>query len=363
MKITRITAGPLNIPLKKPFITAQRTVYALENVLITVHTNTGQTGYGEAATATAVTGGTASSIKSVVLDIFAPVLLGRDIGDINSLTQIIQQTIPYNTSAKAAMEAALFDLFAQKLQVPLCGILGAGKNPSLPDNGITISAGSASTMASDCLEALDGGYALLKIKLGKQPAEDGETLIYIHKTLQGKKPKKKYTFRIDANCGWLPKEAIQLIRKWEDAGIPIAWVEQPTGKWDITGLKTVTRHTHIPIMADESVFHFQDAARLLEAGAVDWVNIKLAKAGGLTPARDIAVLCKAYGIPWMMGCMLESRLAAGTAAAFAAACGASAIDLDGPLLCMSDPFTGGVSFDGTSVTFSGKPIQLLEETP
>jgi L-alanine-DL-glutamate epimerase-like enolase superfamily enzyme len=352
MTIARITAEPLCIPLKRPFITALRTVYALENVLVAIHTDSGETAYGEAAAATAVTGETAASIQCAVNDFIAPAIIGRDVSGMCQLRELVRRALPYNPAAKAAIEAALFNLRHQVF------LLDAAVFPPLPKNGITISIGSAEIMALDCLQALDEGFTQLKIKLGKTPAHDGETLSHIHKTLRERHPERDFTFRVDANGGWQPKEAVRIIRAWEDASLPVSWVEQPTSPQDINGLATVTRHTHIPIMADESVFTPQDAVRLLEKNAADLLNIKLAKSGGFSGAWDIAALCRAFGVPWMMGCMLESRLGASAAAMFAAAHGAFAIDLDGPLLCAEDPFTGGVRFDGAETVFTGGMCQI-----
>jgi L-alanine-DL-glutamate epimerase-like enolase superfamily enzyme len=269
-------------------------------------------------------------------------------------------SLPGNPSAKAAAEAALFDLRAKQLQIPLHRLLSGGYD--LHGNGITISAGSGDIMAADCLQYLsEGDYTHhLKIKMGKQPSADADTLITIWHTIREQKPAVTFDFRVDANGGWLPKTAVNIIRTWEREGLPVVWVEQPTPRWDIDGLQSVTQRTDTPIMADESVFTAKDAICVLEKKAADWINIKLAKAGGITRVQEIAALCNAYGVPWMMGCMLESRLAVSAAAACASAWGAGAIDLDGPLLCAKDPFTGGPIFEGPNILFQKTPITPLD---
>jgi L-alanine-DL-glutamate epimerase-like enolase superfamily enzyme len=350
MTITSITTRPLRLPLKRPFVTALRSVSALENVLVSVYTDTGPIGYGEAAAATQVTGETAESIQAAIHTHIKPTLTGQPADDWFGLTRLVQQALPYNPSAKAAVEAALFNLQRTPTE--------ASARFTLPKNNLTISAGEPKQMAADALQAVDEGFRQFKIKLGKHPDTDAHTLLSIWRALCEQRPGAAFGLRVDANGGWSPKQALRILQIWEDKQLPIRWVEQPTPRHDIKGLAQVTRNTHLPIVADESVFTPQDAVRVLESRAADWINIKLAKSGGITPCADIAAVCRAYGVPWLMGCMLESRLATSAAAVCAAMLDADAIDLDGAFLCAKDPFTGGVLFNGEDVHFTGEPIGL-----
>ncbi len=279
MIIKNITTTPLRVPLLKPFVTALRTADAIENVLITIHTNEpGLTGYGEAAAIPQVTGETVAGINAAVLEYITPRLIGRSVLHFQSLTEEIDNAVHGNTSAKAGVETALYNLFAKSMGVPLYRLLGGDKD-SLPENNLTVSAADIPEMIANCAEAKAAGFRHIKIKLGKTPATDYETLVKINEAINGEAV-SGVSFRVDGNCGWTAKEAVQLIRRWEDAGIPIEWVEQPVKAWDITGLKHITQSTDTPIMADESCFNERDAVKILETRSADIINIKLAKAGG-----------------------------------------------------------------------------------
>ena len=111
MKITDIRLGMLNVPLKTPFKTAMRTVREIEDVVVMVETDTGNIGYGSAPATAVLTGDTHGSIIEAISKLMSPALLGRDIGDLNSLIDTVQNSIVRNFSAKAAMEIAIYDLY------------------------------------------------------------------------------------------------------------------------------------------------------------------------------------------------------------------------------------------------------------
>ena len=133
--------------------------------------------------------------------------------------------------------------------------------------------------------------------------------------------------RIDANQGWTRAEAVWALARMEECDVE--FVEQPVRADDVEGLAWVRRRSPIPVMADEAVHTAHDAGRVIAAGAADYVNIKLMKAGGLGEALRIASLCEVAGVPCMIGGMVESNLSASAAVHFALAHGNVAFrDLD-----------------------------------
>ena len=136
----------------------------------------------------------------------------------------------------------------------------------------------------------------------------------------------------------------------EDQDLDIELVEQPVNAHDLKGMKFITERVSTKILADESVFSTMDAIRLLEEGAADLINIKLMKTGGIYEALKICSVAETYGVGCMIGCMLESKLSVSAAAHLAA--GKSVIslaDLDGPSLCLRDPYKGGPLYDGSVI--------------
>lgn len=147
-----------------------------------------------------------------------------------------------------------------------------------------------------------------------------------------------------------------LLQQMQDKGLDIELVEQPVPAHDIAGLKYVTDHSYIPVLADESVFSVEDALQILQMHAADLINIKLMKCGGLTNALKLASLAEVYGVECMIGCMLEAKVSVNAAVHLACAKRIiTRIDLDGPVLCSQDPVLGGATFHEKEITVSNAP--------
>ena len=178
MKIQSIRLGMLSVPLKTPFKTAMRTVKEIEDVVVIIETDTGSKGYGSAPATAVITGDTHGSIIEAISKVISPALIGRDIADLNTLTNIIQNSIVRNFSAKAAIEIAVYDLYGQLYNAPLYKLLGGGDNVLSTD--ITISVDYIDKMVEDTRTAIDLGFETLKIKVGKDPAVDIERIKAIY---------------------------------------------------------------------------------------------------------------------------------------------------------------------------------------
>lgn len=349
MKITKIRLGRISVPLRVPFKTALRQVSSVEDIIVEIHTDTGDIGYGEAPPTGAVTGDTTGAILGAFQDHISKTLLGRDIDDFAALTQDVQHCIVKNTSAKAAADMALWDLYGKKYGIPVYKMWGASRSKLITD--ITISVNAPEEMAKDAQNAVQRGYDTLKVKVGVDPSLDSLRLEAIRKAVG-----PHIRIRIDANQAWKPKQAVMLLQQMQDKGLDIELVEQPVPAHDIDGLKYVTDHSYIPVLADESVFSVEDALQILQRHAADLINIKLMKCGGLTNALKIAALAEAYGVECMIGCMLEAKVSVNAAVHLACAKSIiTRIDLDGPVLCSQDPVLGGAVFHEKEITVSNAP--------
>lgn len=350
MKITRIEFAMLRVPLKTPFKTALRTVTQVEDVIVMVHTDTGHVGYGEAPATAVITGDTHGSIVDAIRHHIAPRLVGREVSDLNRNTRLVQTALEKNTSAKAAVEIALYDLFGQSFDAPLYKVLGGGDPVITTD--ITISVDTIDKMVADSIAAVDRGFDSLKIKVGKEILVDIERTKAIHAAVED-----RALLRLDANQGWTAKQAVHAIRALEDAGIRLELVEQPVKAHDLEGLRYVTERVTTPIMADESVFGPAQVIELIRMRAADIINIKLMKTGGLSNAIRIADIAQLHGIDCMIGCMLESSISVAAAVhlAVAKADAITKVDLDGPSLSQFNPVEGGVNFNESEITITDAP--------
>ena len=344
MKIVKIDTGILEVPLKKPFITALRTVEKMENIIVRIQTDNGLTGYGEAPPTAAITGDTRGAITGAIHEVLKPLLMGKDLSDFSGVLDLVQKGIVRNTSAKAALECALYDLRAQQLKLPLYRLLNGADRELETD--VTISVNEPQEMAEDSLRAVGEGFRILKIKVGKDIVKDLDRLKEIRKAVGNEIP-----LRLDANQGWERKEAVTAIKLLEREGFNLDFVEQPLKAWDLKGMKEIRNQVSTTIVADESLFSPGDALRIIEEEAADMMNIKLMKCGGISQAVKIATLAEVKGMKCMVGCMLESKLAV-TAAAHVALSSPviTKIDLDSPLLGSEDPIRGGISYNKNKIT-------------
>lgn len=357
MKITDIQVSEISLPLVRPFKTALRTVDTVNDVVVRILTDEGAVGYGEAPPTAVITGDTKSSILCAVKDFIAPALIGMAVENMEGMQSKLHSAILKNTSAKAAVDMALYDLYGKRFGAPLWQLLG-GARPEL-ETDITISVNPIDEMVADSLAAVKQGFRVLKVKVGKEGKADVERIRAIRRAVGS-----DAVIRVDANQGWTAGQAISIIRAMEDAGLDIELVEQPVPAHDFEGMKAITRAVETPILADESVFSAEDAVKIIQNGAADLINIKLMKTGGIWKALQICSVADVYGVKCMMGCMLESRLSVAAGAHLAAAKGCITLcDLDGPSLCSSDPYTGGPVFDGPHIRMTGEAGIGVDNVP
>ncbi|MEK4426277.1 dipeptide epimerase [Solibacillus sp. FSL K6-1523] len=349
MKITKVKVGFVEAPLITPFKTALRTVHTIKNVAVNIYTDDGQVGVGEAAPTAVITGETIASITHAIEHVIAPVIIGMDIKEISLILDRMEQSLYKNTSAKAAVDMALYDLWAKKQRAPLYQLLGGYRHQLTTD--ITISVNDSEEMVRDSLHAVQRGFSILKVKVGKDARTDVDRVVAIRNAVG-----PNVVLRVDANQGWTPKEAVRIIGQLEDKGVNIELVEQPVHYSDLSGMHYVTNHTQTSILADESVFSPKEALTLIHMGAADLINIKLMKTGGIFQAQKLCNIAEASGIECMIGCMLETKISVSAAAHFAAANkNITMVDLDGPSLCVEDPIDGGPIFEGEKIQMTDEP--------
>lgn len=355
MKIVEIQTQILKAPLKTPFKTALRSVTHLEDLVVMVHTDNGFIGYGEGAATAVITGETLISMQGAIEHI-KPLLVGKDIEAFNKLLYTIEHSMIHNSTIKAALEMALYDLRAQTLHLPLYKMLGGTKTKFKTD--ITISLNSVDTMLKDAQKAIDLGYDILKIKVGESIAKDYERIQTIATTF------KESTLRIDANQAWTAKEAVTLLGRLERKGIVTQLIEQPVKANDFRGMQYIKEHTITPLLADESVFFAKQAIALLEMNACDCINIKLAKCGGISHALKIADIAELYNVKCMIGCMLEGPISVGTAVHVASARSQiiTMLDLDGAALLATNPIKGGCHFNESNIELNNSYGLGIEQT-
>ncbi len=342
MKITDFRIEKVTAELKKPFVTNIRRVEKIEDVLLTLITDNGATGYGEAPPTVAITGEDIESIERTIKERIFPAINGLELGG-DDVFEALHTSVTKSTSAKACVDMAIYDILAKSVNKPLYEYLG-GKAKTLRTN-LTISLGDNETMLKDAVEAYDDGFGILKVKVGA----DEKATVEVMRNIRAALPSA--VLRVDANQAWDAKTALNIIEKIALLGIEL--IEQPTKAEDLAGLAEITAHSSIPILADESVFGYEDAVRILDEKAAHYINIKLMKTGGIYEAMRIAKLAKERGAKVMMGSMLESVVSISAAVHFAMSDeNICFYDLDGPLLAKPSAVKNALIFEKDEISLA-----------
>ncbi len=341
--IEDIRTSRRKIPLHTPFKTALRTATYIESITVTIYLENGLAGRGEAAPTWVITGDSSESIQAALEGPIKQAILQQDIRHFQSLLVAIQNSCIGNTSAKAAADIALHDVYSRWMGVPLYQLLGDYQSLK---TSMTIGVDDPKKMAKDADKWVEKGYTSLKIKVGAKPELDMDRILAIREVIPS-----EILLRLDANQGWTPKQAVQLIQEMERINAGIEFIEQPVKANDLEGLKFVTDNVKTPIMADESIFSPQDAFKIIQGHYADLINIKLMKSGGIYNALIIADLAMVNQVPCMIGSMMESSYSVGAAAHFAAAHpNVIYYDLDAPLWLTEKPEV--IEYQGEKVSLS-----------
>lgn len=309
-------------------------------VWIRLRADDGAEGWGEASVSTPYYGETAETVIAVVPGM-GEVVRAIGAGDLFALERIesaVARSIGRNPAAKAAISAALHDLVGKRLGLPVWRLWGLDP-AAAPLSSFTIGIDEPERMAEKVREA--ASYPILKVKVGTP--RDAEILAAIRSVAPAA------VVRVDANTGWTAKQAVAALPMLQEFGVEL--IEQPVAPGDIEGLRVLRAHSPIPIIADESCVTLADIPRLV--GAVDGINIKLAKCGSLREAVRMVHCARAHGMQVMLGCMVESSLGVAAAVQLAPLC--DYLDLDGAALLVDDPFVGpGLQPDG-ALRFNFEP--------
>ncbi|KAJ3694450.1 hypothetical protein LUZ60_009930 [Juncus effusus] len=336
--VTRAEGRPLDVPLISPFTIASSKLDKVTNVAIRVELRNGNVGWGEAPVLPSVTAEDqkgALKAASEACDLLvrsSPLSLGAVLSEIN-------RVLPGHdfASVKAGVEMALIDAAANSIRIPLWRLFGGESNSITTD--ITIPIVSPNEAAELAAKYRKQGFNTLKLKVGKDLNSDIEVL----KSIRLVHP--NCSFILDANEGYTADQAIQVLDKLHEMGVTPVLFEQPVHRSDWPGLRRVSKAAKekygVAVAADESCRSLEEARRIVEEEAAHVINIKLAKLG-VGGSLEIADVARKAGFGLMIGGMVETRLAMGFAAHFAAGLGCfSFVDLDTPLLLAEDPVFGG----------------------
>lgn len=297
------------------------------------------TGYGE-ATPVPYYGITPESMQQLIED-KRELIENYELKSPEDFWEYLRPHFGHNHFAQCALDIAAYDLWAKKQHQPLYKLWGL-KLDHNPVSNYTIGIDEIEVMVQKMKEF---DFPVYKIKLGT------ENDLEIVKAL------RKHTdavFRVDANCGWGVEETIR--NSEELVKYNVEFIEQPLLADNLAGMKEVIKYSALPLVADESCIVEEDVERC--HGYFNAINIKLAKCGGLTPARRMIRRARELDMKIMVGCMTETSI--GISAIGQLLPLIDYVDMDGSILISNDPAEGvyldkGVAIyperDGTGAAF------------
>jgi L-Ala-D/L-Glu epimerase len=270
------------------------------------------------------------------LDTIAARLEGVDALDMEGVWGMMEE-IDGHPAAKAGVDAALHDIRGKAEGVPVFRMLGEERESM--ETFVTIGIMGREEALRRARQWVEKGFRRLKVKVGLDLRSDIDRLKALRERHEG------VMIGVDCNQGYERKDALEMLEVAHSLGIE--FVEQPVRAEDWETLAFLGRRSSVPIMVDESVMGPRDLDHLASLEGVPLVNIKLAKCGGIRPAREMCDLCSEGGIGIMIGCMSECQgsIAAGLHLTLAHRRIAYA-DLDSHLSLVGDPTVALTCSDG-----------------
>ncbi len=297
--IEKIEIHPVSIPLNHPYKSATRMATHSQDVVVKLQTSEGAAGWGAGALRPYPTGESLASAIKVLGEYLVPAIQGENPFNREKILHKMDAAIAFHHSPKAAVDCALHDLIGKLLGCPVYDLLGGKVRDEMPSFDI-LPLESPERTAELAAEAVEAGVTALKVKMNRD-VRTSIARVSAARCAVG----DNATLVVDANMSWTPKLAVKVCEMIEE--FEIAMVEQPVPGNDLDGLEYVTKHTHIPICADESM-RPDYIAELARRRAADIVNIKVNREGGLLNCKKVAALIEIHGIEGMCGSVVHSAL-------------------------------------------------------
>jgi L-Ala-D/L-Glu epimerase len=330
----KLALTDLHLPLRHPFTITHGTTTVKHNLLVTLSDGT-HTGCGEGAGSFAYRAFTAESMRAD-LEKARSLIEGTPLETPESFWQTMLPALGHNRFALCALDQAAHDLWGKRLGQPVWQLWGLNVD-HFPPSSYTIGIDTIDTMTAKLREF--PGWPVYKIKLGT--AQDVEIVRALRQHTDA-------VFRVDANTAWTPEQTIASAPELRELGVE--FIEQPLAAGDWTGMKRIMAECALPVIADESCLTEEDVEKC--AGHFHGINIKLSKAGGLTPARRMVAKARALGLRVMTGCMCESTVGISAAAMLLPLLDYA--DMDGAALLAGD-VADGVRMENGRARFPAVP--------
>ncbi len=287
MQITRIFAHKVELPLNEGSYSwsGGKTISVFDSTIVGVETDSGIVGYGEVCPLgpfylPAYADGVRAGLREL-----GPHLIGYDPCELGKLNYRMDAALKGHPYVKSGIDIACWDILGKVSQLPVCTLMGGrfGEKIRLYR---AISQRSAAEMAANVAAYQAAGYTRFQLKVGGDPDTDIERIRAVRSVLL---PTDRLV--ADANTGWTQHEAMRVVRAVRDLDV---YIEQPCLNYE--ECLAVRRNTDHPFILDENVENLDAFLRAKHDLAMDVVNLKISKLGGLTKTKQIRDLCISMGI-------------------------------------------------------------------
>ena len=287
MKITRIRAYHVALPLKEGSYkwSGGKSVTVFDSTVVEVETDEGITGWGEVCPLGPFYLPAYGAGARVGITELGPHLIGEDPRELDRLNRLMDAALKGHPYVKSAIDMACWDILGKATGLPACVLLG-GRFGDAVDLYRAISQESASKMAARVAAYRAEGYRKFQLKVGANADEDIARIKAVRSKL-----KTGDVLVADANTGWLMHDAARVVRGVQDVDV---YIEQPCLSYE--ECLAIRRRTNHPFVLDETIDSVGVLLRAHADGAMDVINLKISKVGGLTRARQIRDLCVSLGI-------------------------------------------------------------------
>jgi len=287
MKIARIFAHRVDLPLLEgAYHWAQgKSVSVFDSTIVGVETECGRVGFGEVCPlGPAYLPAYAEGVRAGLREL-APHLLGEDPRQLARLNLLMETVMKGHPSVKSGIDLACWDLLGQDTSLPVCDLLGGRFGESVVLYR-AISQQSPEEMAANVATYREQGYTRFQLKVGGDADVDIERIQAVRSILP-----PDHRLVADANTGWTQHEAMRVVRGVKDLDV---YIEQPCLTYE--SCLAVRRKTDHPFVLDESLDSLEALLRARQDQAMDVVNLKISKLGGLTKTRQLRDLCVSMGV-------------------------------------------------------------------
>ncbi|MCG3088720.1 o-succinylbenzoate synthase [Sporosarcina cyprini] len=297
MDIREIIVRRMKMKMKQPFTTSFGTMQDKHFLLIEIKDGSGRSGWGESVAFDApwYSEETVETNWHMIRDFLIPILLDADLAHPDEVSGLFSP-IRKNNMAKAAVEGAVWDLYAKQQGMPLAKALGGTRQQI--EVGISIGIQqSVEELTEVVRQHLQEGYKRIKVKI--KPGKEIEILSALRQSFPD------IALMADANSAYTLADTALLQRLDE---FNLMMIEQPLASDDIIDHAILQNDLKTPICLDESIHSLEDARKAVELGSTKIINIKIGRVGGLTEAKKIHDYCMEKGIPVWCGGMLEAGI-------------------------------------------------------